>query len=246
MKIIGIIPARYASTRLPGKPLIDINGITMINRVYNQVSKCNKLTDIIIATDDERIYNHAKSFNANVAMTSESHQTGTDRCYEVASKINLNDDDIVVNIQGDEPFIEPEQIDLLIKCFENKDVEIATLVKYVSNKEDVFSNSVMKVIVDKNNKALYFSRTPIPYIRDIEKEKWCENFNYIKHIGIYGYKYKTLKEITLLPKSSLEKAESLEQLRWLENGYSISINYTTHDSFSIDTQEDVLKAEKYY
>jgi len=240
MKILGIIPARYSSTRFPGKPLVDIFGKTMIQRVYEQAFKSNLLSYLVVATDDKRIYDEVKSFNGNVLMTSKNHTNGTERCNEVLEVIDKNFD-IVINIQGDEPFFLSSEIKLLSTCFKDKNTDIATLIKKIDKIEDVENTSVIKVIVSTNNKALYFSRLPIPFYRNDESSKRILKHNFFKHIGIYAYRPKILKEIVKLKESKLEKAESLEQLRWLENDYTISTNITNHDSNSVDTPED-LKA----
>jgi 3-deoxy-manno-octulosonate cytidylyltransferase (CMP-KDO synthetase) len=243
MKIIAVIPARFASTRFPGKPLVVIDGKTMIQRVYEQAKKVNSFSEVIIATDDQKIQNHAESFGAKVMMTSVNHNSGTDRCAEVATKIP--DAEIVINIQGDEPFINPLQIEELIACFENKETNIATLIKIITTEEQLFNNNTPKVVIDKNLKALYFSRHTIPYQRNLPKAQWLNNHEYYKHIGIYGFRASTLKEITVLPTSSLEISESLEQLRWIENGYSIQTAITEFESFGIDQIEDIEKVLKH-
>ena len=244
MNIVGIIPSRFASTRFPGKPLIDIGGKTMIQRVYEQASKSKSLSKVVVATDDLNIEQHVKSFGGNVVMTSEAHQSGTDRCFEAINKISA-DADVVINIQGDEPFIHPEQIDLVASCFINPEVQIATLVKKMSSVEDLFSNTIMKVVMNKKGEGIYFSRQAIPYIRGKEPKDWLNHFTFYKHIGIYAYTVKTLKEITALPQSSLELAESLEQLRWIENGYKIKVEITDYESVSVDAPEDLKKLTKY-
>lgn len=242
MKTIAVIPARYASTRFPGKPLYKIAEKTMIQRVYERAKKVGRFSDVIIATDDDRIKRHAQSFDANVMMTSPNHMSGTDRCAEVAK--HIPDTDVVINIQGDEPFINPLQIEELINCFENKKTQIATLIKKIDSEEDLFNLNIPKVVVDKNLSALYFSRHPIPFQRSVKTEAWLNHHTYFKHIGIYGFKANVLKELTLLPLSSLEQAEALEQLRWLENGYSIQTSVTKYESFGIDREDDVEKILK--
>lgn len=254
MKIVGIIPSRYASTRFPGKPLVDISGKTMIQRVYEQAKKAKSLSDVIVATDDKRIFNHVKSFGGKVAMTSSRHKSGTDRCAEVVKKF-YKDFDVAINIQGDEPYIHPQQIDEVAKCFaspqpspqERELVQLATLVKKIENAEDIFNKNRIKVVVDKNGNALYFSRSPIPYSPTIQHTSVIGHQSsviFYKHIGIYGYRISTLKEITKLKQSSLEIAESLEQLRWLENGYKIKTRITKYESVSIDSPEDLKKLIK--
>lgn len=240
MKFIGIIPARYASTRFPGKPLVKINGKSMIERVYHQAIKV--LDQVYVATDDGRIESEVKQFGGNVVITSENHQSGTDRIAEAIEKIEKETDkkfDVIINIQGDEPFIQPEQIEEIKSCFDDEKTEIATLVKIIEDSEDVFDVNKPKVIVDKNMNAICFSRSPIPYIRNIEKSEWHKKHSFYRHIGMYAYKTKTLKEITKLEQSALELAESLEQMRWIENGYCIKVAITDFDSIGIDTPEDL-------
>lgn len=243
MNIYGVIPARFASTRFPGKPLIDLAGKTMIQRVYEQSKKCTLLKDVIIATDDQRIYDHAISIGAKVMMTSDKHNSGTDRCAEVLE--NINDCDVIINIQGDEPLINPDQITLLCDCFKDAKTEIATLVKQIETEETLFNHNTPKVIIDSHSFALYFSRECIPHQRNVDKKDWLKNFMYYQHIGIYGYKADVLREITKLQASPLELAESLEQLRWLENGYKIKTSTTTFESIAIDCEEDVKKVLVY-
>ena len=241
MNIIGIIPARYASTRFPGKPLVDIEGKTMIQRVYEQASKSSKLTLVVIATDDDRIYNHVQEFGGTAVMTSPQHLSGTDRCAEIISHGQETTWDVVINIQGDEPFIQPEQIDLLCSCFENKDTQIATLVKKIEDSAELFNHNNPKVVLNRNGEAMYFSRYPIPYNRNFPEQDWLKYNTYYKHIGIYGYRSNVLLEIARLPKTKLEIAESLEQLRWLESGYTIRTEITSMESVAIDTPDDLLK-----
>jgi 3-deoxy-manno-octulosonate cytidylyltransferase (CMP-KDO synthetase) len=239
MHILGIIPARYASTRFPGKPLVDIAGKSMIQRVYEQVKKCIHLTEVIVATDDERIFKHVIGFGGIAVMTSPDHQSGTDRCAEVA--ISRPQYDVIINIQGDEPYIDPEQISQLAACFKNADTQIATLVKKVQNNQELFNSNSPKVVINKLSEAVYFSRSPLPHIRGKEQQNWLNHFTYFKHIGIYGYRAGVLQQITKLPVSSLEKAESLEQLRWIENGYRIKVAETELETYAIDTPEDLEK-----
>jgi len=242
MKILGIIPARYASTRFPGKPLVDIAGKSMIQRVYEQAKKCTNLTEVIVATDDERIFKHVQQFGGVALMTAESHQSGTDRCAEVARQ--HPEYDVIINIQGDEPFIEPAQIDKVASCFEDTDTQLATLVKKILTTEELYNFSSPKVILNKNSEAIYFSRSPLPHVRGHEPQQWLYHYTYYKHIGIYGYRSDILQQVTLLPVSSLEKAESLEQLRWIENGYRIKIAETELETHAIDTPEDLNKLLK--
>ncbi len=244
-KILGIIPARYGSTRFPGKPLADIGGKPMIQRVYEQV--CQTLSTVYVATDDERIDQAVKAFGGKVVMTSVDHQSGTDRCAEALRKIVALEEEqyyAVINIQGDEPFISPLQIEKLAGCFENSATELATLVKPVQVKEDLFNPNKPKVVVSKDRYALYFSRSPIPYLRGEAEEKWVEKHRYFNHIGLYGYRSDILNEITELPIGVLEAAESLEQLRWLENGYTIRVEETDEQAVAIDTPEDLEKVLK--
>ncbi len=244
MKIIGIIPARYASSRFPGKPLVNIGGKSMIERVYEQAKKATSLTDVVVATDDKRIENHVKSFGGNVIMTAITHQSGTDRCYETITKISTPYD-IVINIQGDEPFIYPEQIDLVASCFNDSSTNIATLVKKINSQEDLFNTNTPKVILNKNKEAIYFSRQCIPYIRGKEPSEWLSSQTFYKHIGIYAYRTEVLKELTGLQQSPLELAEALEQLRWIENGYQLKVEITAYESVAIDTPEDLKKIQAY-
>ena len=240
MKILAVIPSRFASTRFPGKPLIDIKGKTMIQRVFEQAKQCKSFADVIVATDDERIYNHVIEFGGKAMMTSEKHPSGTDRCAEVLSKIDQKYD-AVVNVQGDEPFIQPEQLEQLIECFKNPKTQIATLVKKIDSTDDLLNINLPKVIFNKEMKALYFSRLPIPGQKSVDTEEWVKNHKYYRHIGLYGYRTQTLKEITLLPPSPLENIESLEQLRWLEAGYTITVSVTEFESIGIDTPNDLNK-----
>ena len=240
MKILGIIPSRYASTRFPGKPLAMIDGKSMIQRVYEQASKAASLSKVIVATDDSRIFNHVESFGANVVMTAANHPNGTSRCWEVFEKTGESYD-AIVNIQGDEPFIDPEQIDQVARLFENNDIEIGTLVKKIQSEEELFNPNVVKAVFDRQKKALFFSRHVIPFLRDKQPEEYIANHNYYKHIGIYGYRFDILKKIVKLAPGELEKAENLEQLRWLENGFKINVQITTKQAVSIDTPEDLLK-----
>lgn len=244
MKFIAIIPARYASTRFPGKPLADMGGKPMIQRVYEQVKRA--VHDVWVATDDSRIFETVKAFGGKAVMTSTDHRSGTDRIQEAYSKIG-EDFDVVINVQGDEPFIQPEQIESLKECFDSKDVELATLVKPFK-KEDgfdvLFNPNSPKVVINKESEAIYFSRSIVPYIRDAHHTEWLDKHIFYKHIGMYAYRVDVLKEITQLPQSSLEKAESLEQLRWIENGYRIRVGYTDVETIGIDTPEDMERAIK--
>jgi 3-deoxy-manno-octulosonate cytidylyltransferase (CMP-KDO synthetase) len=243
MKILGIIPARYASTRFPGKPLADINGKPMIQRVYEQAKKCKILAEVVVATDDKRIESAVKKFGGNVVMTSSKHQSGTDRCYEALRK-TAGTFSAVINIQGDEPFIHPKQIEKVANCFKNKNVQLATLAMKLNNAEELTNPNTIKVLISKKKEAIYFSRTAIPYYRGKKQSEWPKAHIYYKHIGIYGYRADILGQVTKLDRSPLEIAESLEQLRWLENGYRINIDLTPHESFSIDTPKDLITALK--
>lgn len=238
MNIIGIIPARYASTRFPGKPLVDIHGKPMIQRVYEQAKKSGSLSDVIVAMDDSRIETAVVQFGGKVCMTSPNHPSGTDRCAEVVEKMNL-DCQAVINIQGDEPFIDPGQIDLLCACFQDERTQLATLIKVIDSTNVLFNPNTPKVIIDKDGFAIYFSRQAIPHIRGVEENDWLKKHTFYRHIGIYGYRTDVLRTITQLPPSSLEKAESLEQLRWIENGYRIKTAVTTFESPAVDTPEDL-------
>lgn len=238
--ILGLIPARYGSTRFPGKPLADIGGKPMIQRVYEQASKALKY--VYVATDDERIEKAVKQFGGKVVMTSADHQSGTDRCTEALNKVEQVENrsfEVVINIQGDEPFINPELLDALSGCFFSSMTEIATLVKPLTRSEDLFDPNKPKVIFNPKYEAIYFSRSPIPYLRQYPQNEWAQKYAYYLHIGLYGYRSDILREITNLPPSPLEMAESLEQLRWIENGYTISVRITDHDSISIDTPDDL-------
>jgi len=242
MKILGIIPARYASTRFPGKPLVEIKGKTMIQRVYEQAKKTVALAEVVVATDDERIAQEVDRFGGKYIMTSATHQSGTDRCAEVAEQ--LQEFDIIINIQGDEPYINPEQIELLANCFQEERTEIATLIKEIHTDEELHNINIPKVVLNTRHEALYFSRQVIPYIRNVQKENWVKSHQFYKHIGIYGYRKDVLSAITKLQPSSLELAENLEQLRWLENGFSIQTKVTNLDTIAIDTPEDLQKILK--
>ncbi|MBQ9651701.1 MAG: 3-deoxy-manno-octulosonate cytidylyltransferase [Prevotella sp.] len=244
MKCIAIIPARYASTRFPGKPLAVLGGKPVIQHVYEQVSSV--LDEVYVATDDERIYNKVLEFGGRVVMTSPNHKSGTDRIEEAANKIGT-DADIIINVQGDEPFIHPSQIRSLIACFDEPTTQIATLGKPFGADADmslIDNPNSPKIAVDNNGFALYFSRSVIPYIRGTEHAEWAGNYPFLKHLGVYAYRTNVLREITKLPQSSLELAESLEQLRWLQNGYRIRVGTTDIETVGIDTPEDLKKAEK--
>jgi 3-deoxy-manno-octulosonate cytidylyltransferase (CMP-KDO synthetase) len=289
MKILGVIPARFASTRFPGKPLVDINGKSMIQRVYEQAKKCKSLARIVVATDDERIFKHVQSFGGEAMMTADTHQSGTDRCAEVVERLNFEiqtsflDSDsapiigkitsrfegiftAVINIQGDEPFIQPEQIEKVVDILRGSSIiqnsnfklqtedatqalnaqlqskfGIATLAKQIDNQEDIENPNVVKVVFDTMGKAVYFSRSPIPFLRNIDRKDWAKSGQFFKHIGLYGYKTNVLLDLAKLSPSNLEKLESLEQLRWLENGYVIGVAQTNLETIGIDTPEDLKK-----
>jgi len=243
MKIIAIIPARYASTRFPAKPLVDIGGKSMIQRVYEQVSKTSSLAHVVIATDNQKIFDHVTSFGGAVCMTKETHVSGTDRCYEALS-LQKESYDYVINVQGDEPFIQPSQITLLADLLDGK-TEIATLVKQIENPEQVFNPNVVKAVFAKNQEALYFSRSTIPHIRNTPDGEWITKHNFYKHIGMYAYRNDILKKLTELPVSALEKVEALEQLRWLENGFRIKVAETKQETIGIDTPDDLNLALTY-
>jgi 3-deoxy-manno-octulosonate cytidylyltransferase (CMP-KDO synthetase) len=241
MNILGIIPARFASSRFPGKPLVMIGDKSMIQRVYEQSSIA--LKNVVVATDDLRIYNHVSDFGGKVVMTSENHNTGTDRCAEAAKKFiekypehKIN---VVINIQGDEPFIEPKQIVDLANCFNQSNTQIATIIRKEEKIENLKNANIVKVIIDNNNNAIYFSRTIIPFIRDCDPDKWTSKHDFFVHVGIYGYRLGVLNSITKLSTGLLEKAESLEQNRWIENGYIIKTSRTTFENRGIDTPEDL-------
>jgi 3-deoxy-manno-octulosonate cytidylyltransferase (CMP-KDO synthetase) len=242
MQLLGIIPARYGSTRFPGKPLIMIRGKAMIMRTWEQASKA--LDNVVVATDDERILNAVEAFGGLAMMTSTAHKSGTDRCAEAAAEITAFTGityDVVINIQGDEPFIQPGQIKLLAGSFEDKKIQIATLSKRIESGNDIFSPDIPKVISDKDGFAIYFSRSPVPYIREKPENEWLESYPYFRHIGMYAYRYDVLQEITRLEPSSLETAESLEQNRWLENRYRIKVIETTDETIAIDTPDDLKR-----
>ncbi len=239
---LGVIPARYASTRYPGKPLVEINGRSMVRRVYEQAVKCSLLDAVVVATDDERIYDHVANFGGEVVMTSSNHNSGTDRCAEVAGLPGFSTYDIVVNIQGDEPFIQPGQIGQVVSFLaDNEGFNIATLAKKITLAEDLSDPNKVKTVFDKTGKALYFSRSPIPFIKDKKHSDGLGGIDFFKHIGIYGFRRQTLLEISKLPQSPLEVAESLEQLRWLENDFPIGVQTTDFESVGIDAPEDLMK-----
>jgi len=244
MNTLVIIPARYASTRFPGKPLFVIGGKSMIRRVYEQASSCAELSAVVVATDHPGILNHVLDFGGKAVMTAGSHRTGTERCaeaLEIFQRETPQEIDIVINIQGDEPFLNPEQISEVIRTFSDPAVRIATLARKISSPEDIKDPNVVKLVCDLHQRVLYFSRSKIPYIRTPSGEECAPEFPFLEHIGIYGFRSSILQELVNLPESSLEKAESLEQLRWLQHGYSIHVRETTYPSISIDTPADLLK-----
>ncbi|MGB0404186.1 MAG: 3-deoxy-manno-octulosonate cytidylyltransferase [Salibacteraceae bacterium] len=240
MKVLAIIPARYGSSRLEGKPLADILGKPMIQWVYEQAQK--SISDVYVATDDIRIESAVNHFDGKVVMTSENHVNGTTRCLEAAEKImklTQQKFDVVINVQGDEPMLDPSELTELVKPFESKGAKMSTLVIPITNEADLFSENVVYVTFDKNGKALYFSRSVIPFIRGVDKKEWFKKNTFYKHLGLYGYTYSALKEFASLPASNLENMELLEQNRWLENGNEIYVGITNHESVSVDTQEDL-------
>lgn len=244
MKSLGIIPARYDSTRFPGKPLFVIDGKSMIQRVYEQASLCKDLSRVIVATDHTGILKHVQNFGGESVMTASWHKTGTERCAEALEIIQLeglDDVDVVVNIQGDEPFIFPEQISEVVRCFSDPAILIATLARKIHSGEDLADPNVVKLVYDQNHQVLYFSRSQIPYLRMQSGEEKITEFPFLEHVGIYGFRKSILPELVKLPESSLEKAESLEQLRWLQHGFPIHVQETTYSSTSIDTPADLLK-----
>jgi 3-deoxy-manno-octulosonate cytidylyltransferase (CMP-KDO synthetase) len=244
-KFIGIIPARYASTRFPGKPLAMLGGKTVIERVYSRVSAV--LDDVVVATDDQRIFDAVLAFGGKAVMTSTEHRSGTDRCREAYANIG-SDADVVINIQGDEPFIDPSQIEALKDCFNNDDTDIATLARKFNPEagfEAIFDPNVVKVTFTNKGNAMYFSRSIIPYVRNHKWQEWINNAEFFTHVGIYAYRANVLSEISQIPQSSCELAESLEQLRWLQNGYTIKVAITNKPTIGIDTPADLDAAEKY-
>jgi 3-deoxy-manno-octulosonate cytidylyltransferase (CMP-KDO synthetase) len=243
MKVLGIIPARYASSRFPGKPLAIIEDKPMIQHVFERSVKSDFLTEVYVATDDKRIEETVIKFGGKVMMTSDQNRSGTDRCMEALSILEKRGKnfDVVINIQGDEPFIHPEQINLLASCFNDPMVNIATLAIELKSEEDLFNPNIIKVVFDISKKALYFSRNPVPFVRNYDKKDWINKHRYFKHIGIYAFRPEILHQITHLNTSSLEQAESLEQLRWLENGYKIHVELTNLESIAVDTPDDLEK-----
>lgn len=246
MQILGVIPARYASSRFPGKPLAKIDGKTMIHRVYEQAAKSRSLSRVVVATDDERIARHVHDFGGEAIITADKHPSGTDRCAEVAERLELGhaSDAYLINIQGDEPFIDPAQIDTLADALQDGTTEIATLIIPVDNHDILFDMGEVKVVLNPKMEALYFSRSVIPFFKDVPEREWHLRRQYYRHVGMYAYRADVLAQLTKLPVSSLEKAESLEQLRWLEAGYKVKCAVTHHDSHCIDRPEDIEKVLK--
>ncbi len=241
--IVALIPARYASTRFPGKPLADIQGKSMIQRVYEQASRSKLVDEVVVATDDARIAEHVVSFGGKVVITRADHPSGTDRCYEALTLLDTPYQ-YVINIQGDEPFIDPEQIDELAAVLQTGEVELATQMIAIDSEALLFDRGEVKIVLNTNNEALYFSRMPIPFIKGVPESDWHKHHTYYRHVGMYAYRRDVLEAITKLPVSALEKAESLEQLRWLENGFRIKCVTTKFDSHCIDTPEDIEKVLK--
>jgi len=250
MEILILIPSRYASTRFPGKPLALIKNKPMVQYVFEAASKVGSSvgykveSSVYVATDDDRIFNAVEKFGGKAVMTSSSHPSGTDRCYEAYQKISQKvgkEFDVVVNVQGDEPFITPKQIKSLTECFDDDKVQIATLAKKIEDIETLQDINKVKVVFGRDDFALYFSRFPLPFCRGKEQSEWLKSHDYFKHVGMYAYRPKVLKEVTLLKQGELEKQESLEQLRWLENGYRIKVKITDHESIGVDTPEDLRR-----
>lgn len=241
-KFIAVIPARYASSRFPGKPLARLGGKYVIERVYEEVAKA--LDEVWVATDDSRIYDVVEGFGGKVVMTRSDHKSGTDRIAEAVNTIN-SDADVVVNVQGDEPFIHRSQIDEVCRCFDDPQTQIATIGKYFATMDEVNNPNSPKIIVDNNGYALLFTRATVPFVRGVPNEQWLEHYPYLKHLGLYAYRKDVLSQITRLPMSTLEKAESLEQLRWLQNGYRIKVGITDVETIGIDTPADLIRAEEF-
>ena len=249
MKFTAVIPARYASTRFPGKPLAMLGGKTVIQRVYEQAASV--LSDVYVATDDERILSAVEAFGGRAVMTRTDHKSGTDRIEEAVEKIERQgmekegQGDVIINIQGDEPFVQPSQIKTLMSLFDDPETQIGTLGKRFESMEAVQNPNSPKIVTDHRGFALYFSRSVIPFIRGIEVEDWLSHYPFLKHLGVYAYRREVLAEVTKLPQGVLEKAESLEQLRWLENGYRIRVGMTEVETVGIDTPADLERAEQF-
>lgn len=246
MKVLAVIPARYASTRFPGKPLAQLGGKPIIQWVWECVAQMPALADAVVATDDERIADAVRQFGGQAMMTSTSHRSGTDRCGEVLQKMEAQGKqyDVVINVQGDEPFTKHSQLQSLIDCFAVAETQIATLKTAIRSQEELLSPNNVKVICNAQGKAVYFSRQPIPYLRGVEVGKWLDCQKYYKHVGIYAFRSEVLKQVVKLEASPLEVSESLEQLRWLENGYAIGVRETEQANIGIDTPDDLAKAEE--
>jgi 3-deoxy-manno-octulosonate cytidylyltransferase (CMP-KDO synthetase) len=241
--IVGIIPARYESSRFPGKPLIDISGKSMIRHVYEQSVKSSALAKVVVATDDQRILDHVTAFGGEAVLTGSHHASGTDRCFEALGLLK-NSYQYIINIQGDEPFIEPGQIDELGEVLNDSHVEIATQMIEVKSDQELFDPGEAKIVLNENREALYFSRSPIPFVRNAARQEWHSQHVFYRQVGMYAYRNDILKKITKLPVSSLEKAESLEQLRWLQNGFTIKCVITKYESHCVDMPEDVARILK--
>ena len=244
MRILGIVPARFASSRLPGKPLVDIAGKSMVQHVVERARRSSSLTDVLVATDDARVADHVKGFGGRVVMTSPVHPSGTDRCWEALEQVGTSEFDAVVNIQGDEPFIEPGQIDELCAALVLPGVSLATLAQVVTDDHDLDEPGEVLITTDVHMNALYFSRAAIPFLRDDKPGPRHSRFRFLKHVGLYGYTTEVLQRIVRLPPSALELAESLEQLRWLENGFAVRVGLTEHPSFCVDTPADLEEARR--
>lgn len=245
MNILGIIPARYGSSRLEGKPLADIGGKPMIQWVYEQAKKA--LENVVVATDDDRIFKAVESFGGKAVMTGDHHNSGTNRCLEAFEKFTSDSGqsvDVILNIQGDEPLLEPELLTQLADCFKDKSVEMATLAAPVEDNETLLGDSSVFLTLDKNQDALYFSRSPIPHIRGVKMDQWLEHYHFLRHIGLYAFTPAALQHFANMPGSSLENAEALEQLRWLEDGRRIRVAKTSHSGISVDTPQDLEKVRK--
>lgn len=247
MKILTIIPARYASTRFPGKPLALLGGKPVVRWVWERTTALPGLTDAVVATDDERIAEAVAAFGGRAMMTSDSHRSGTDRCGEVVRRLKAEGAtyDVAINVQGDEPFVQPSQLQALADCFKDGDTCIATLKTRLRDNEELMSPNNVKVVCDLRGRALYFSRQPLPHVRGVEPEQWMEHHPYFKHVGIYAFRTETLEALVRLQQSPLELCESLEQLRWLENGYEIQVKETAVANIGIDTPADMALAEQY-
>jgi len=243
MKAIALIPARYASTRLPGKPLLDLNGKTILQRVYERVASVASLSAVAVATDDQRILDHVQGFGGTAYLTADTHRSGTDRVAEVAN--HLPDFDIVVNVQGDEPFVTQKQIGALINTIKEEKADIATLAHQLTDNERLFDPNVVKVVFNRQGNAMYFSRSPIPYVRDRDKKEWIDEQSFFQHLGMYAFRREVLLEVTALLPSRYEQLESLEQLRWLDYGKHIQVVLTKEKGMGIDTPNDLERAKQY-